>query len=186
MHVSLRSLPDTTLATCLTAAYGRAVTCSASPLGTSAVLALPSGACLLARTVVAPAGVTLDLQAVTSPRTPTGRGVGLDALADLRLDLEILQVAGELVELYALGGLRSKQWDWALACAEAGDNDEEVTEHALAQVRALELDLGDGEVPAPGACFVELALALHSLRQTAIDNAVEDAVEVTAEEVIRV
>ena len=181
MHVSLRSLPDTTLASCLTAAYGRAVTVEADPRGCWAAVRLPSGRCLIAA-LHGPAGAqALQFRVGAALYVDT-----LDKLADVRLDLEILQVAGELVELYARGNLRSKQWDWALACAEAGDNDEEVTEHTLVQARALELDLGDGEVPAPGACFVELALALHSLRQTAIDNAVEDAVEVTAEEVTHV
>lgn len=176
---AIRTLPDTTIANALTAAYGRPVRVEADPLGHWAALRLPSGRSLVLAVVGSPGQQRL----FSSVGVATRDGVDIDGLADLRLDLEVLAAAGEICELYVTGRLNARAFEWAASCA-GGCDDEEVAEFAIQQARALELDLGDGEVPAPGACLVELALALHRLAQLAEDNAPE-VVEVDAVEVDR-
>ena len=164
---SIRSLPDTHLARLLTAAYGRPVSCHAEPNGSHAVLALPSGACLFVRGD----GDRLDIRVVGDGER--NAALTLDGLAALRLDLEVLARAGELVELYVFGDLRPDHFDGALTSAEIGSDEEEVADWAMIEARSLDLDMGDGEVPAPGSCLVELALALRELLELAAEHAPE-------------
>lgn len=178
MHQSLRTLPDTSLASALTAAYGRTVTVESDHGGRWAALRLASGRSL----VLALSGGPGARQLVTRVGAAGPALTDLDGLADLRLDLEVLAAAGEACELFVRGQLRADDFEWAAACA-TGDDEEEVAELALQRARALDHDLGAGDVPSPGACFVELALALHRLAQIAVDNAPE-FVDASAEEVV--
>lgn len=161
MHQSLRTLPDTSLASHLAAAFGRVPTVTADPSGRHALVALPSGACLFAR---ATDGGALDLRVVPAGKVGD-RALSLDELADLRLDLEILARVAELVELFVGTRLRRDDFELAAQAAEDGEDEEEVEVLAGLHARARLLDGHEA------GALVDLALALRSLRDLAAEHA---------------
>lgn len=169
MHQALRSLPDTSLASHLAAALGRVPTVTADPTGRHALVALPSGACLFARAD----GDRLDLRVVPAGKVGD-RALSLDELADLRLDLEILARAAELVELFVGARLRRDDFELAAQAAEDGEDEEEVEVLAGLHARARLLDGREADA------LVDLALALRSLRDLAAEHAEPVETEATA------
>lgn len=170
MRHSLRSLPDTSLANHLTAAFGLPVHVSAAVDGTHAVLSLPSGACLLAREV--DGALDVHVAAFTDP----SRALTLDGLARLRLDLEVLARAGEIVEQFAGARLSARDFDLAAEAAHVGVDDEEVAEIAAMHADSRELD------PQQCAALIEIAASLRDLCEIAIDNAPEiEPIELSGE-----
>lgn len=157
----LRSLPDLPFADLLLAALGRAPEVGASPSGDVAVACMPSGSAIVARPA-AGGSITLTASLVSGGGT-------LDALASIRLDLEVLQRWAELVELAAGAGLTRPGVDAVIGAVRrvrfdpTVDRDDRVAETALFVARANEIDLGDGGDDSPGAALVSLALALHEL-----------------------